>query len=244
MAGRATIDDRARHVGAADLHVPPRAAGQPGGLGRGGDGPAGFTLGIGPSHRAGDRGHAYGLSYDHPGRHTEEYVDDPHRAAARRGGRTSTGDEFTRARGRPLGHARASRCRCSSSALAPRLLRVAGESADGTILWMGNARAIESHVAPRSARRPRPPAAGAAHRRRPPGRRARRRRRGTRGPPASMFAIYGDAAELPADPRPSAAPRAGRRRRSSATRRRRGRAAGRPGRCRGHRRLGRDLPGG
>src|SRR4029077_8473924 len=35
------------------------------------------------------------------------------------------------------------------AALAPRLLRVAGSVADGTILWMGNARAIESHVAPR-----------------------------------------------------------------------------------------------
>ena len=34
------------------------------------------------------------------------------------------------------------------SALAPRLLRVAGEPTDGTILWMGNARSIESHVAP------------------------------------------------------------------------------------------------
>jgi alkanesulfonate monooxygenase SsuD/methylene tetrahydromethanopterin reductase-like flavin-dependent oxidoreductase (luciferase family) len=35
------------------------------------------------------------------------------------------------------------------SALAPRLLRVAGERADGTILWMANARAIAEHVAPR-----------------------------------------------------------------------------------------------
>jgi alkanesulfonate monooxygenase SsuD/methylene tetrahydromethanopterin reductase-like flavin-dependent oxidoreductase (luciferase family) len=35
------------------------------------------------------------------------------------------------------------------SALAPRLLRVAGELTDGTILWMGNARSVETHVAPR-----------------------------------------------------------------------------------------------
>ena len=34
------------------------------------------------------------------------------------------------------------------SALAPRLLRVAGELTDGTILWMANARSIETHVAP------------------------------------------------------------------------------------------------
>ena len=37
------------------------------------------------------------------------------------------------------------------AALAPRLLRVAGERTDGTILWMGNARAVETHVAPRLA---------------------------------------------------------------------------------------------
>ena len=35
------------------------------------------------------------------------------------------------------------------AALAPRLLRVAGQLTDGTILWMGNARAIETHIAPR-----------------------------------------------------------------------------------------------
>ncbi len=35
------------------------------------------------------------------------------------------------------------------AALAPRLLRVAGEVADGTILWMGNAKAVSSHVVPR-----------------------------------------------------------------------------------------------
>lgn len=35
------------------------------------------------------------------------------------------------------------------SALAPRMLRIAGELTDGTILWMGNARAVEDHVVPR-----------------------------------------------------------------------------------------------
>jgi alkanesulfonate monooxygenase SsuD/methylene tetrahydromethanopterin reductase-like flavin-dependent oxidoreductase (luciferase family) len=35
------------------------------------------------------------------------------------------------------------------SALGPRLLRVAGEIADGTILWMAPAKAVESHVVPR-----------------------------------------------------------------------------------------------
>jgi alkanesulfonate monooxygenase SsuD/methylene tetrahydromethanopterin reductase-like flavin-dependent oxidoreductase (luciferase family) len=35
------------------------------------------------------------------------------------------------------------------AALAPRLLRVAGELTTGTILWMGNERAIETHIAPK-----------------------------------------------------------------------------------------------
>jgi alkanesulfonate monooxygenase SsuD/methylene tetrahydromethanopterin reductase-like flavin-dependent oxidoreductase (luciferase family) len=35
------------------------------------------------------------------------------------------------------------------SALGPRLLRVAGAHADGTILWMGNAKSVADHVAPR-----------------------------------------------------------------------------------------------
>src|SRR6476469_10040778 len=36
-------------------------------------GRAGFTLGIGPSHKPAIED-AYGMSYDHPGRHTEEYT--------------------------------------------------------------------------------------------------------------------------------------------------------------------------
>src|SRR5689334_1306079 len=43
-------------------------------------GRAGFTLGIGPSHEPVIRG-VFGLSYDHPGRSTEEYV---HRSEERR----------------------------------------------------------------------------------------------------------------------------------------------------------------
>src|SRR4051795_9962524 len=45
-----------------------RAAAVAAAMGRGG-----FNLGIGPSHRPVIE-EAYGLSYEHPGRHTEEYV--------------------------------------------------------------------------------------------------------------------------------------------------------------------------
>ena len=67
------------------------------------------------------------------------------------------------------------------SALAPRLLRVAGELTDGTILWMANAqvdrdaRRSEDQRGGVSRR-----TTGASHRRRPSCRRARRRRGGSR----------------------------------------------------------------
>jgi F420-dependent oxidoreductase-like protein len=111
-----------------------------------GMGRPGFTLGIGPSHESLVRG-VYGMSYDHPGRSTEEYlriltaalrgevVDvDGHDWTAHTEGRTVTPPH---------------RVPVLLSALGPRLLRVAGEVADGTVLWMAPARAIETHIAPR-----------------------------------------------------------------------------------------------
>jgi F420-dependent oxidoreductase-like protein len=119
-----------------------RAASVVGAMGR-----AGFTLGVGPSHQPVIED-ILGLSYDHPGRHTEEYV--RVLTSALRGGEVAfDGDDFRV-------HAPAGRIAAPGhpvpvlvAALAPRLLRVAGQVADGTILWMGNARAVESHVAPR-----------------------------------------------------------------------------------------------
>ena len=105
----------------------------------------GFTLGIGPSHAPVIDG-MYGLSYDTPGRHTEEYVEIV--AALLRGHAVDVnGDELTLRGVQPpvLPHP----VPLLVAALAPRLLRVAGSVADGTILWMANAQAIESHVAPR-----------------------------------------------------------------------------------------------
>jgi alkanesulfonate monooxygenase SsuD/methylene tetrahydromethanopterin reductase-like flavin-dependent oxidoreductase (luciferase family) len=81
-----------------------------------------MTLGVGPSHQMVIE--RMGYSYEGVGRHVEEYVE------------TLVGllgDEI------PV----------LVAALGPRLLRVAGERARGTILWMANARAVESHVAPR-----------------------------------------------------------------------------------------------
>jgi alkanesulfonate monooxygenase SsuD/methylene tetrahydromethanopterin reductase-like flavin-dependent oxidoreductase (luciferase family) len=93
------------------------------------------TLGIGPSHQGAVE--ALGYSYDHVGMDTEEYV-------------------------RTLAPLLADKAPLLLAALAPRLLRVAGELADGTITWMANATAVASHVQPRIAR-----AAQAAGRRPP-----------------------------------------------------------------------------
>src|SRR5262249_52948843 len=106
----------------------------------------GFTLGVGPSHDMVIEG-AFGMSYEHPGRHTEEYVR-VLTAALRGEDAPFKGEDF---RVNPMGRgaAPAHPVPVLVSALAPRLLRVAGEVTDGTILWMGNARSIEAHVGPR-----------------------------------------------------------------------------------------------
>ena len=117
-----------------------RAASVVGAMGRNG-----FTLGIGPSHAPVIDG-MYGMSYATPGRHTEEYVGIV--AALLHGEAVDQAGEELTLRGVPA-QTVAQPVQLLVAALAPRLLRVAGTHTDGTILWMGNARAIESHVAPR-----------------------------------------------------------------------------------------------
>ena len=105
----------------------------------------GFTLGLGPSHAPVIEG-MFGMSYATPGRHTEEYIEIV--AALLHGEAVNvSGDEYT-LRGAPA-QPPAQPVQVLVAALAPRLLRVAGAVADGTILWMGNARAVETHVVPR-----------------------------------------------------------------------------------------------
>jgi F420-dependent oxidoreductase-like protein len=121
------------------VHQASRAAAVATAIGR-----EGFTFGIGPSHQPVIEG-MYGMSYAHAGRHTEEYV--RVLGGLLKGEEVDVKGEDFRVRtpgGRP-----AAKVSLLISALAPRMLRVAGELTDGTILWMGNARSIESHVAPR-----------------------------------------------------------------------------------------------
>src|SRR4051812_11825660 len=102
----------------------------------------GLTLGVGPSHHVVIQD-MFGLSYEGVGSHTEEYVDVL--APLLRG-------EGVKYSGPPPGvntpavNPLPQPVNLMLSALAPRLLRVAGESTSGTVLWMGNARSIDVHV--------------------------------------------------------------------------------------------------
>jgi F420-dependent oxidoreductase-like protein len=106
----------------------------------------GFTLGVGPSHLPVVEG-VYGLGFSHPGRHTEEYV--TVLTALLRGETVDFDGEDFRVHGASLSGKLDVVVPVLVAALGPRLLRVAGALAEGTILWMANARAIETHVVPR-----------------------------------------------------------------------------------------------
>jgi F420-dependent oxidoreductase-like protein len=105
----------------------------------------GFTLGIGPSHVPVIEG-MYGLASDQPGQHAEEYVQVL--MAALRDGQVDVSGTLLSAHGR-RSVAPDAPVPVLLAALAPRLLRVAGSMADGTITWMANTRAVGEHVVPR-----------------------------------------------------------------------------------------------
>jgi len=104
----------------------------------------GFTLGLGPSHAPVIEG-MLGMSYARPGQHTEEYISIV--AALLRGETVDVSGQELSLHGSQMASP-AQPVQLLVAALGPRLLRVAGSLTDGTILWMANARSIESHVAP------------------------------------------------------------------------------------------------
>ncbi|ETB18610.1 luciferase [Mycobacterium avium subsp. avium 10-9275] len=105
----------------------------------------GFTLGLGPSHEPLVSG-VLGLSYDHPGRNTEEYLRII--SALLRGEEVDySGQDWTTRS--PAGVVRLDdEVPLLLSALSPRMLRIAGRFADGVVLWMASASVIESRIAP------------------------------------------------------------------------------------------------
>ncbi len=108
--------------------------------------PGRFTLGVGPSHRPVVEG-MQGLSYDTPGRHTDEYVQIV--TALLRGEPVRFAGEEFRVNAAAPALVDGAAVPVLVAALAPRLLRVAGQQAAGTITWMANATSIERFVAPR-----------------------------------------------------------------------------------------------
>jgi F420-dependent oxidoreductase-like protein len=108
-------------------------------------GRAGFTLGLGPSHEPVVNG-VLGLSYDHPGRNTEQYLRII--SGLLRGDAVDfTGEDWTTrsaARTVNLDHP----VPILLSALSPRMVRIAGTFSDGVVLWMASAKAIASRIVP------------------------------------------------------------------------------------------------
>lgn len=105
-----------------------------------------LTLGVGPSHQLVVE-NTLGESYAAVGRHTEEYVQVL--AALLRGEQVSFAGEEFRVNAGPITLPDGAAVPVLIGALGPRLLRVAGQYAAGTVTWMANATAVENHVAPR-----------------------------------------------------------------------------------------------
>jgi F420-dependent oxidoreductase-like protein len=104
-----------------------------------------LALGIGPSHRMRIEDE-HGLSYEKPARHVREYlsvlVPVLREESVDFKGETYQVTSGLQVQGnRPFP--------VLISALAPAMLRVAGELADGTITWMAGRRAVDEHVVPR-----------------------------------------------------------------------------------------------
>ena len=109
-----------------------------------------LALGIGPSHPVVIEG-MHGLEYTSPARHTREYVEVLRAAfAVHRQPSSITASSST--------SRRCSKCRARRpapilvAALAPQMLKLAGEVADGTITYWANERALTEHIVPRITR--------------------------------------------------------------------------------------------
>src|SRR4051794_31526612 len=104
-----------------------------------------FTLGIGPSHHwiISDQ---LGLPYDRPARLVRDYLDVLDAAFAGPGAVAIDNDTY-RVHG-PIDVTDAFDMPVLIAALGPTMLRIAGERAGGTILWMADERAIGDYVVP------------------------------------------------------------------------------------------------
>lgn len=117
-----------------------------------------FSLGVGLSHRPVVEG-MWGMSYDRPAVHMREYL-----SVLRpllKEGRVSFNGAFFRVNA-TVQVQTSNPPPVLIAALAPVMLRIAGELADGTVTWMVGPKTLETHIVPRisssaeEAGRPRP----------------------------------------------------------------------------------------
>jgi 5,10-methylenetetrahydromethanopterin reductase len=107
-------------------------------------GPDRLTLGIGLSHQIVIES-MYGYSFDKPARHMREYLSvllpllegNPVRV-----------DGSTLSANIGLSTPRVGRVRVLLAALAPQMLKLAGEQTDGTVLWMTGPATVRDHIVP------------------------------------------------------------------------------------------------
>src|SRR6188768_3067248 len=105
-----------------------------------------FTLGLGPSHHWIIQD-MLGLPYERPAALTADYLDTLDAAMAGPGPVDVENDSFTIHN--PMYVTDEPRMQVLLAALGPVMLKLAGSRTDGTILWLADEKAIESHIAPR-----------------------------------------------------------------------------------------------
>jgi F420-dependent oxidoreductase-like protein len=103
-----------------------------------------LTLGLGPSHRASME--RLGFRFDRAAAHVREYLG-VLRPLMEGKAVSYTGDFFNVESQLQLPWAKP--CPVVISALAPLMLKIAGEMADGTVTWMAGPKAVQTHIIPR-----------------------------------------------------------------------------------------------
>jgi 5,10-methylenetetrahydromethanopterin reductase len=107
-------------------------------------GPGRLTLGVGVSHQIVIESF-YGYSFDQPARHMREYLEV---LLPLLDGRPVNMDGSTVSAHIGLTTPRAARIPVLLAAMAPRMLRLAAEQADGTVLWMTGPATVRDYIVP------------------------------------------------------------------------------------------------
>jgi F420-dependent oxidoreductase-like protein len=109
-----------------------------------------FVLGVGLSHQVVIES-AFGLSFEKPIRHMEEYL--AILRPALRGEQVAFhGEVLSATTFAPVRVSGAEPCPVLIAALGPRMLKLAGEVADGTITWMTGPATLADHIVPEISR--------------------------------------------------------------------------------------------